>query len=51
MKLKAQLIDVDLDSFILHNYDASKLELLPSSIIRLTSADTSITGHIIRTTQ
>ena len=51
MKLKAQLIDIDLDVFILHNHDASKLELLPSSIIKLTSADISVTGHIVKTTQ
>ncbi|OLS18801.1 MAG: AMP phosphorylase [Candidatus Heimdallarchaeota archaeon LC_3] len=51
MKLKIQYIDIDLDVLIISSKDASKLEILASSIIKLTSGEKNLSGRVIKTSQ
>ncbi|MFW9930335.1 MAG: thymidine phosphorylase [Candidatus Thorarchaeota archaeon] len=51
MKLKLQYIDIYLDEFIINTSDATKLELLPSSILRVSLGEQNITGRAIKTSQ
>ncbi|MHA1991973.1 MAG: thymidine phosphorylase [Candidatus Hodarchaeales archaeon] len=51
MRLKVKYVDIDLDVFIINTDDAKKLELIPSSIIRLSMGEQNITGRVINTAQ
>ena len=51
MRLKVKYVDIDLDVFIINTDDAKKLELISSSIIRLSVGEQNITGRVINTAQ